>query len=707
MGLEPNALQLLQEFSTNMTIEDKTFSNNNVTFRAGPAGNWMSRQYNDSFILQIDRGGEAMVNGSTTTKVSSLATPTNVHKSIKRPGEGMVSTSIAQTPAPITATNIHPILTFHPPYQDMNKTPVTAQSELSGSKASHTTKHRPKTEIKRSFENVSLSKAENHIRETTSRSLRWTATSSMEKPISSTLWMDGSPPAMEVTKETKTHGEIKEIFDGNDLTFSPVSSQSPSYVDQYQSNTPTHQQESNVVILAPVGDQNMSVTHKIHPATTAVMPSIAIELPEFQVSTAKERVERKEEELSASTTSTNITFIASLLSSRVNTTVENSTDMMATSAATNGTVDERAIYTKKKYPLVSIGMPTGTQQGNRFAQTATTVAERSSQIQVLKFTSSDEAESLLTAPADPRLKTITTLTDIPLEIGSTSNRADDVLTSVSSTLRTSSDSFELDDVPQDPDFNVMKGSSEATVNASDLEASVQLYDVEIASFTTTTPTILLTKDNRIKKVSEELKEFALSHGNGETSADTNTDSAGSYSIGKIPQLFDKQPAITLKNASTSLPAPASPASRRNEQLATTQADSLNSDHNTTWTSSPFEKSTSTSDLVVFFSLRVTNIHFSDELFNKSSQEYKSMKQKFINLLVPYISENLSGFRHLDILGFQQGSVVVRSRVRLGEPLPQNATQTLHHLLNDICGAALHRANRTLDCTAVNVKIRKL
>lgn len=37
-------------------------------------------------------------------------------------------------------------------------------------------------------------------------------------------------------------------------------------------------------------------------------------------------------------------------------------------------------------------------------------------------------------------------------------------------------------------------------------------------------------------------------------------------------------------------------------------------------------------LMVFFSLRVTNMIFSDDLFNKSSPEYKALEQRFLELV---------------------------------------------------------------------------
>lgn len=38
------------------------------------------------------------------------------------------------------------------------------------------------------------------------------------------------------------------------------------------------------------------------------------------------------------------------------------------------------------------------------------------------------------------------------------------------------------------------------------------------------------------------------------------------------------------------------------------------------------------ELVVFFSLRVANVPFSDDLFNKSSLEYQALEQRFTQLV---------------------------------------------------------------------------
>ena len=56
-------------------------------------------------------------------------------------------------------------------------------------------------------------------------------------------------------------------------------------------------------------------------------------------------------------------------------------------------------------------------------------------------------------------------------------------------------------------------------------------------------------------------------------------------------------------------------------------------------------------LMVFFSLRVTNMIFSDDLFNKSSPEYKALEQRFLELVnfshllgLVIISVKTSGFK---------------------------------------------------------------
>ncbi|KAG1972413.1 interphotoreceptor matrix proteoglycan 1 isoform X2 [Pimephales promelas] len=109
------------------------------------------------------------------------------------------------------------------------------------------------------------------------------------------------------------------------------------------------------------------------------------------------------------------------------------------------------------------------------------------------------------------------------------------------------------------------------------------------------------------------------------------------------------------------------------------------------------------ELVVFFSLRVTNLMFSEDLFNKSSPEYKSLENTFLELLLPYLQSNLSGFKELEILNFKNGSVVVNSKMKLNKPVPYNVTEKVQCVLADFCNAASKRLDMEIDSQSVDVE----
>ncbi|XP_036006618.1 interphotoreceptor matrix proteoglycan 1 isoform X3 [Fundulus heteroclitus] len=139
------------------------------------------------------------------------------------------------------------------------------------------------------------------------------------------------------------------------------------------------------------------------------------------------------------------------------------------------------------------------------------------------------------------------------------------------------------------------------------------------------------------------------------------------------------------------------------------------------------------ELVVFFSLRVTNMMFTDDLFNKSSPEYKSLENTFLELtqhfgssnqpnpgassksglgrqttlasipLLPYLQSNLTGFKQLEILNFRNGSVVVNSRMKLDRPVPYNVTEAVHCVLEDLCSAASNRLDIEIDSRSLEVE----
>ncbi|KAI1885393.1 hypothetical protein AGOR_G00219680 [Albula goreensis] len=118
---------------------------------------------------------------------------------------------------------------------------------------------------------------------------------------------------------------------------------------------------------------------------------------------------------------------------------------------------------------------------------------------------------------------------------------------------------------------------------------------------------------------------------------------------------------------------------------------------------PNNGSSPTRALMVFFSLRVTNMIFSEDLFNKSSAEYKALEQRFLELLVPYLQSNLSNFQNLEILNFRNGSIVVNSRMKFGKPVPRGVTGAVYLILEDFCNTAYQTMNLAIDKYSLDVE----
>ncbi|XP_062934131.1 interphotoreceptor matrix proteoglycan 2 [Cynocephalus volans] len=108
-------------------------------------------------------------------------------------------------------------------------------------------------------------------------------------------------------------------------------------------------------------------------------------------------------------------------------------------------------------------------------------------------------------------------------------------------------------------------------------------------------------------------------------------------------------------------------------------------------------------LVVFFSLRVTNMMFSEDLFNKNSLEYKALEQRFLELLVPYLQSNLTGFQNLEILNFRNGSIVVNSRMKFAKSVPPNVNDAVYMILEDFCTTAYQTMNLAIDKYSLDVE----
>lgn len=109
------------------------------------------------------------------------------------------------------------------------------------------------------------------------------------------------------------------------------------------------------------------------------------------------------------------------------------------------------------------------------------------------------------------------------------------------------------------------------------------------------------------------------------------------------------------------------------------------------------------ELVVFFSLRVTNMNFSNDLFNKTSEEYRALENTFRELLLPYLQANLSGFRALEVLSFRAGSVVVSSKMRFTRSVPYNVTAAVQRVLENFCSTAARGRHIDIDQRSLDVE----
>ncbi|CAK7311131.1 Interphotoreceptor matrix proteoglycan 1 [Vulpes lagopus] len=121
------------------------------------------------------------------------------------------------------------------------------------------------------------------------------------------------------------------------------------------------------------------------------------------------------------------------------------------------------------------------------------------------------------------------------------------------------------------------------------------------------------------------------------------------------------------------------------------------------TTSSMTTATKGQELVVFFSLRVANMPFSNNLFNKSSLEYQALEQQFTQLLVPYLRSNLTGFKQLEILNFRNGSVIVNSKMRFAKSVPYNLTKAVKGVLEDFRSAAAQQLDLEIDSYSLDIE----
>uniref|UniRef100_A0A674BUZ1 Interphotoreceptor matrix proteoglycan 1 n=1 Tax=Salmo trutta TaxID=8032 RepID=A0A674BUZ1_SALTR len=236
-------------------------------------------------------------------------------------------------------------------------------------------------------------------------------------------------------------------------------------------------------------------------------------------------------------------------------------------------------------------------------------------------------------------------------------------------------------------------------------ASLEVEPASIGTFTTATKsqTVPSSEDDIIQAEPEEIPSASfppIAHGPSEggdttreqepleTAVDISTDDSDMQEDVEKVQTDGTEAADTLDEFGSGLKGPfestAAPGLRNMSTplMATTEKDK---------------------EMVVFFSLRVTNMMFSEDLSNKSSPEYRSLENTFLELILPYLQSNLTGFKQLEILNFRNGSVVVNSKMKLDKDVPHNVTQAVHSVLEDFCNTASKRLDIEIDSRYLDIE----
>ncbi|XP_075454105.1 interphotoreceptor matrix proteoglycan 1 isoform X4 [Ascaphus truei] len=180
---------------------------------------------------------------------------------------------------------------------------------------------------------------------------------------------------------------------------------------------------------------------------------------------------------------------------------------------------------------------------------------------------------------------------------------------------------------------------------------------------------------------------------GSNNEDTAVETKDEYWTSSYTFAVDKMIIPAIATASSPIENLPGEDEQNADQLET--SDHLTSSHVTT-----VDKG---KDLVVFFSLRLTNMPFSDDLFNRSSPEYKTLEQQLLHLLLPYLQSNLTGFKELEILNFRKGSVIVNSKLKFAKSVPYNITEAVHCVLEDFCNAAAQLLNLQIDSYSLDIE----
>ncbi|XP_077343478.1 interphotoreceptor matrix proteoglycan 1 isoform X2 [Lithobates pipiens] len=227
-----------------------------------------------------------------------------------------------------------------------------------------------------------------------------------------------------------------------------------------------------------------------------------------------------------------------------------------------------------------------------------------------------------------------------------------------------------------PTAIISLSTDQSVVIENSLEYEVMSISTTLEDTTTLTVTTMISSSVQESSFTETYKEDAFTVSGNGAYDDIDTDILST--------------AVEESNISMS-----SPEIPPNYTAASSSLDHLNS---TTDISTGRGK-----ELVVFFSLRVTNMPFSEDLFNKSSPEYKTLEHQFLHLLLPYLQSNLTGFKNLEILNFKKGSVIVNSKLKFAKPLPYNVTKAVHCILEEFCIHAAQLLNLQIDSYSLDIE----
>ncbi|KAF7231420.1 interphotoreceptor matrix proteoglycan 1-like [Nothobranchius furzeri] len=75
----------------------------------------------------------------------------------------------------------------------------------------------------------------------------------------------------------------------------------------------------------------------------------------------------------------------------------------------------------------------------------------------------------------------------------------------------------------------------------------------------------------------------------------------------------------------------------------------------------------------------------------------------VEMLLPFLQANLTGFKNLEILNFRKGSVVVNSKMKFTKSVPYNITEAVRYILEEFCFSAARRLHIQIDRRSLDIE----